>query len=324
MADSVHVGDSCDAKTEIPVAGTRRPKCQSHVPDGYPPRMPGCPATWGEVDANPGAYTPTSFTSHTVHANERGRPGGKGWADPPRAGVSSLWGRYTTIGGKRRRLAEAVADNAVAVDGNTGRLRGPVPTGMTGRGLLGKWGPNPAADPIVTRHAPGTGALEFLSIVRADGSLAFPGGMVDDGRSVPATLRAELTEEAVSEGAVVDRLFSECERGVVYAGWVDDPRNTDEAWMETTATWFHATPEVAEGLVLKVSDESEGIRSVQWTPVASVVGNAGVPMYASHKDWLEMVCAKVGLTSTSTNKPATPQEVVETGVVCSSVPETRK
>ena len=37
----------------------------------------------------------------------------------------------------------------------TGAPRNPMGrTGMTGRGLLGKWGPNHAADPIVTRWEP--------------------------------------------------------------------------------------------------------------------------------------------------------------------------
>ena len=33
-------------------------------------------------------------------------------------------------------------------------------TGLAGRGLLGKWGPNHAADPIVTRWEPLTGHLQ--------------------------------------------------------------------------------------------------------------------------------------------------------------------
>jgi ADP-ribose pyrophosphatase len=37
-------------------------------------------------------------------------------------------------------------------------------TGLTGRGLLGKWGPNHAADPIVTRWEPLTGHLQVLAI----------------------------------------------------------------------------------------------------------------------------------------------------------------
>ena len=39
-------------------------------------------------------------------------------------------------------------------------------TGIRGRGLLGRWGPNHAADPLVTRMH--NGKLEFIAIQRRD------------------------------------------------------------------------------------------------------------------------------------------------------------
>ena len=55
---------------------------------------------------------------------------------------------------------------------------------VSGRGLLGRWGPNHAADPVVTRWAKGRKekVLEIILISRRDsGDLALPGGMVDPG-----------------------------------------------------------------------------------------------------------------------------------------------
>ena len=58
---------------------------------------------------------------------------------------------------------------------------------VSGRGLLGRWGPNHAGDPVVTRWAKDQGAdkpkvLEIILIKRKDsGELALPGGMVDAG-----------------------------------------------------------------------------------------------------------------------------------------------
>ena len=66
-------------------------------------------------------------------------------------------------------------------------------TGLKGRGILGRYGPNHAADPIVTRWArnsetgeieknPETGKsiLEFVAIKRKDtGEWAIPGGMIE-------------------------------------------------------------------------------------------------------------------------------------------------
>ena len=58
---------------------------------------------------------------------------------------------------------------------------------VSGRGLLGRWGPNHAGDPVVTRWAKNTEndkkkVLEIILISRKDtGELALPGGMVDAG-----------------------------------------------------------------------------------------------------------------------------------------------
>jgi hypothetical protein len=67
-------------------------------------------------------------------------------------------------------------------------------TGLAGRGVLGRWGPNQAADPIVTRWqrdaatgeivraegSEGRAILEFVSIERKDN-----GGWAIPGKSVP-------------------------------------------------------------------------------------------------------------------------------------------
>jgi ADP-ribose pyrophosphatase len=71
-------------------------------------------------------------------------------------------------------------------------------TGMHGRGLLGKWGPNHAADPIVTRFDPSRpDQLQVVAIKRKDtGDWALPGGMVDSGETVSLTVKREFEEEA--------------------------------------------------------------------------------------------------------------------------------
>ena len=55
---------------------------------------------------------------------------------------------------------------------------------VSGRGLLGHWGPNHAGDPVVTRWAKDDKhkVLEIILVKRKDtGELALPGGMVDAG-----------------------------------------------------------------------------------------------------------------------------------------------
>ena len=85
-------------------------------------------------------------------------------------------------------------------------------TGIVGRGLLGKWGPNFAADPIVTRFNPhGTEhKLQFVAIKRRDtGDWAIPGGMVDAGEVVSVTLKREFMEEAAASGESAASLHSD-------------------------------------------------------------------------------------------------------------------
>lgn len=43
---------------------------------------------------------------------------------------------------------------------------------------------------------------------------------------------------------------------VVYEGYVDDPRSTDNAWIETTAYWYHCPPEVGDQLKFNAGDDA--------------------------------------------------------------------
>ena len=50
--------------------------------------------------------------------------------------------------------------------------------------------------------------------------------------------------------SLLDELFAAENGRVLYRGYVDDPRNTDHAWMETTAFHFHCNAECAKMLKL--------------------------------------------------------------------------
>jgi len=145
------------------------------------------------------------------------------------------------------------------------------PTRADGRECTaGKWGPNHAADPIVTRFDPGRpDQLQVVAIKRKDtGDWALPGGMVDSGETVSLTVKREFEEEAGNLAIYpeqqalfkvsLDALF---DRGKeIYRGYVDDPRNTDNAWMETTAFHFHCSDAVARRLPLRAGDDASDVR----------------------------------------------------------------
>jgi ADP-ribose pyrophosphatase len=135
---------------------------------------------------------------------------------------------------------------------------------------LGKWGPNYAADPIITRINRKDRCLEMLAVQRRDnGQWAIPGGMVDKGEEVTRTLARELREET---GVTLDM----GEGRFVYQGYVDDPRNTDHAWMETTAKHLHLDQERAESMDLQAGSDA---RAVRWLPLTA--DNIRT-LYASH------------------------------------------
>ncbi|KAK7167570.1 hypothetical protein R3I94_001839 [Phoxinus phoxinus] len=178
-------------------------------------------------------------------------------------------------------------------------------TGLEGRGLLGRWGPNHAADPIVTRWKRDSEGqrvhhstsqlpmLQFVSIKRLDcGEWAIPGGMVDPGERISQTLQREFSEEAMNSLQAsasvteniqkrITKLFSS-EGLQVYKGYVDDPRNTDNAWMETVAVNFHdeSGNSVSE-IPLQAGDDAG---QVSWIDVDS-----SLDLYANHLHFLETV-----------------------------------
>jgi len=225
------------------------------------------------------------------------------WADPELS-TKDFAPKFNSLDGKiDRRSHNGTYDVVDGVPRNPlGR------TGLIGRGTLGRWGPNHAADPIVTRwkytadndiekHSKsGKPIMQFVAILRGDcHEWAIPGGMVDPGEQVSATLKREFGEEALSSlTAVSPEEKKQIEESIgrlfahggdrVYSGYVDDPRNTDNAWMETVAVNFHDDlGNSAARVNLKAGDDAA---EVQWTDLSSDMN-----LYASHKQILAMVAA---------------------------------
>jgi ADP-ribose pyrophosphatase len=142
-------------------------------------------------------------------------------------------------------------------------------TGLTGLGGCKRLGENKAADPVVTRLNPKTGDLEILLGFKArEEQWCLPGGTVDEGEDPADACSRELHEEV---GLTVDM-----SRGrVVYQGFVDDHRNTDNAWFSTQARHVH--------LDRSESDQepvaSDDIEAAKWVPVSSITP---AKLFASH------------------------------------------
>ena len=243
-------------------------------------------------------YAPIEFTDTVVLENNRDLPYSPTsfkWADPP--GVQEL----------REELERRTTYTAGAEKGNMGGciefdehgapLNPEGRTGLRGRGLLGKWGPNYAADPIVTRHSPLTGVLQVLCVLRKDtDQWALPGGIVRAGESVSATARRGIQEcgnfkhkskKTEEFKMLVDSLFS---HGVpVYMGYSDDPRNTDNAWIESKVMHFHCSAELGSLLPLKA--EGAKAEAVVWLDTDSTTELRYGRLYGSHRQWVEQALA---------------------------------
>ncbi|CAF1230796.1 unnamed protein product [Rotaria sordida] len=178
-------------------------------------------------------------------------------------------------------------------------------TGITGRGHLGHFGPNHAADPIVTRwkrnknggkifhSATKKGILQFVCILRKDtNEYALPGGMVDKKEKITDTLQREFHEEVLNfpnldeynKEKLIKAVKNIFENGgtKIYCGYVDDPRNTDNSWMETTAYNFH--DENDEHLALINVQAGDDATHAFWQDLDSQI-----PLFANHADFLRQV-----------------------------------
>jgi len=239
-------------------------KSRTQTAPGYPPRQQvnEADALWSKPLET---YAPPEYTAAVVFKHE-----GQ-WADPP-----------NVLDVKRTFLTKTLAgDVAVGLD-EQGRPLNPLGrTGLRGRGLLGRWGRNQAGDPLLTRVHPEMGRLQLLVIERKDsGQKALPGGMVDEGEEIAATVARELSEETGArvsfEGATT-----------IFTGVVDDPRNTDNAWMETTVLHKHLTDAEQRQTTLQVGDDA---RAVSWINVDQQLLAS---MYASHGDYVRLALARL-------------------------------
>lgn len=231
-------------------------------------------------------YKPVDYTADFI---KKGQP----WADPE---IEKLQAKWNSLDGMINRVSYTGLYN---INPGGYPLNPMGRTGLSGRGCLGRWGPNHAADPIVVRwkrtsegvietdNISNRPLLQFVAILRGDcGEWAIPGGMVDPGEVVSKTLLREFTEETLDsvgpEQLHEIQQFFKTGGTEVYRGYVDDPRNTDNSWMETVAVYFHdETGEILGNVNLKAGDDAVGVK---WQDMSK-----DLKLYASHIQFLEQV-----------------------------------
>ena len=146
-------------------------------------------------------------------------------------------------------------------------------------GLTGGWdmftvaGANYAVDPIITRFKPGSGPrlLQLLAVLHKDcKEWAIPGARLRGSPGGGWERDIDAMERGLREKGVDIVNLDEGGKPVFW-GYVDDARNTDDAWIETTVRHYHL--DVGEGEI-----QSPGVKWVDISPE--------VPIYQPHCAWV--------------------------------------
>lgn len=207
-------------------------------------------------------YNPKYFVHKHVLENDLTKKVG-GWADPEIVSPQYFYDRKNTDQVWKNR-------DDIKLDPENGRPLNPNGrTGLQGRGLLGHWGPNFAVDNLVVFHDPDSGMFNLLVIQRRDNTWAFPGGMVDAGETKAQALPRELAEE-------VGISIGDTKAQLVFSGFCDDPRNTDNAWMETAAYMYVLDAKQAEQLRPCAGSDA---KKWKWLPMSE---DSISDLFASH------------------------------------------
>ncbi len=223
-------------------------------------------------------YHPPGFTAEEVLANDRtSKPGA--WADPADPHLVAGLRERPSLGG---RMIMASGGRPLNPAGRTG---------LHGRGVLGKWGPNPAVDPLVTRINPWNGDLECLLVKRRDTrEWSLPGTLLLDSENpVQGAGRAVR----MKTGLGLD--FSKARD----LGWmqVDDFRNTDNAWIETTGLHYHLDADESRNLA---PETGATVADADWVPLSIEVCKG---LFANHVEMVKRALLRLAEEATEPGQP---------------------
>ena len=132
-------------------------------------------------------------------------------------------------------------------------------------GKLWNEGANKTVDFVITRPSTGK-CCEMIAIKRRTGEWAIPGGFIEKGEHPKAAALRELKEEAGV--GIQDKVIGSNHPYMMelYEGKVEDPRNTDDRWIETTLFHLSLSSEEAATLTLKAGSDAQDVMWLELSP----------------------------------------------------------
>ncbi|XP_078512418.1 transient receptor potential cation channel subfamily M member 2 [Lissotriton helveticus] len=160
-------------------------------------------------------------------------------------------------------------------------------TGIRGIGSLRCYGPNHSLHLVLTRWRRNINGsisrknskkmLEILAVKPISSQhWALPGGTLAPGEKLPSKLKEILKEEFWQQFEILKNQGTE-----VYQGYLDDPRNTDNAWIETLAINVHFESQEKLDLLTSNLLDREPDFSIRWQVV-----DQKIPLFANQKEIL--------------------------------------
>ena len=231
------------------------------------------------------------------------------WADQPDESLSVIMDREMWNGDFLFPRMICLKDNGIEIDSNGKPVNPYRNNSAIGRGKLGKWGPNHAADLVVTTDF--ESGIFVLVVFRSELEQmipALPGGMIEIQKttglleSSTHTAERELFEEAIdletTDPEAVNKLKKLIrESKMLYCGVVKgEPRNTKNAWIETCVLHVHLPTELAKKLKLLENGDKEGeTKGTIWMKLTD--DNIESMYNDGHKSYVRMAMARNDLST---------------------------
>uniref|UniRef100_A0A670ZX03 Transient receptor potential cation channel subfamily M member 2 n=1 Tax=Pseudonaja textilis TaxID=8673 RepID=A0A670ZX03_PSETE len=170
-------------------------------------------------------------------------------------------------------------------------------TGLRGQGILRFFGPNHALHSVVTRwrrNVDGSIYRKNLKKMLEVLVVNFPfldnwvllGGSLEPGEALPQKIKQVLRREFWPQ---FQKLLNQGTE--IYKGYIDDPRNTDNAWIETVAISVHFEDQ-NDVEMKRLNSFLQGCDfevMVRWQVV-----DKKIPLYVNHKELLRKATVLLG------------------------------